>query len=109
MNYLSENEKKAIATLKKEILKLDKNAKLIIYGSKVRGDFDEESDIDILILLSNLSIDLKFKIFDLSTEIELKYNVVFGLVIKSKKEFDDPNIFKESLYYKNIAAEGIYL
>ncbi len=109
MKYLSENEKKAIAALKKEILKLDKNAKLIIYGSKVRGDFDEESDIDILIVLNNPSTELKFKIFDLSTEIELQYDVVFGLVIISRKKFEDSNIFKESLYYKNITAEGIYL
>ncbi|WP_029523416.1 nucleotidyltransferase domain-containing protein [Persephonella sp. KM09-Lau-8] len=48
--------------MKKEVLKLDKKAKLIIYGSKVRGDFDEESDIDILIILGNPLPELKYKI-----------------------------------------------
>ncbi len=62
MKYLSEKEKKAVLVLKKEVLKLDKKAELIIYGSKVRGDFDEESDIDILIILSNPSQELKYKI-----------------------------------------------
>lgn len=108
MEYLAENEKKAVLALKEEVLKLDKKAKLIIYGSKVRGDFDEESDIDILIILNN-PLELKYKILDIATEIELKYGVVFGIVIISQEEFQNSNIFRQSLYFKNIKSEGIYL
>ncbi len=109
MKYLSENEKKAVLALKKEVLKLDKKAKLIIYGSKVRGDFDEESDIDILIILGNPLPELKYKILDIATEIELQYDVVFGIVIISQEEFKNSKIFRQSLYFKNIKSEGIYL
>ena len=108
MKYLSENEKKAVLALKKEVLKLDKKAKLIIYGSKVRGDFDEESDIDVLIILNN-PLELKYKILDIATEIELNYDVVFGIMIISQEEFQNSNIFRQSLYFKNIKSEGIYL
>ena len=105
--YLNGTEIKAILELKKEILRLAKDAKIIFYGSKVRGNFDDESDIDLLIIVPNLTKDLKYKIIDTATDIELKYDVVFGLVIISEEKYKKSNLFKESLYYENIKVEGL--
>ena len=102
-------ERKALTKLKNKVLELDDKAILIIYGSKVRGDFDNESDIDILIVLNKPLKDLKYKIMDIATEIELEYDVVFGLVIISKIEFLYSPIFKQSLYYENLKREGVIL
>ena len=86
-NYLSNNEIKAISELKKEILKLVPNVKIIFYGSKAKGNFDKESDIDLLIVIPNLTKELKYKIIEIATELELKYDVVFGLVIISQNKY----------------------
>ncbi len=56
--YLNLIEKLATEKLKNELLKIDGIVKLILFGSKVRGDFSRKSrksDIDILIIIKNLS------------------------------------------------------
>ncbi len=105
--HLLNKEIKSILELKKEISKLVPNANIILYGSKVKGNFDKESDLDLLIIIPNLSKELKYKIIEISTEIELEYDVVFGLVIISEEKYKNSNLFKSSLYYKNIKKEGI--
>ena len=105
--YLTNTEIKAISELKKEILKLVSDAKIILYGSKVRGSSDKESDIDLLIIVPNLNKKLKYEIIDIATEIELKYDVVFGLVIISEEKYEKSHFFKGSLYYENIKKEGL--
>lgn len=104
--YLKNDEIKAILELKNKILKLAPLVEIIFYGSKIRGDFDSESDIDLLIIVPHLTKDLKYRIIDIATEIELKYNTVFGLVIISEEKYKKSNLFKNSLYYKNIKNEG---
>lgn len=105
--FLTNIEIKAIYELKKEILKLTPDAKIIFYGSKVKGSFDNESDIDLLVVIRNLTRELKYKIIEMATEVELKYDVVFGLVIISEEKYEKSNLFKGSLYYENIKSEGL--
>ena len=37
--------------VKEKILEIDKNAEVILFGSRARGDFHEESDWDFLVFL----------------------------------------------------------
>jgi len=48
--FLTSIQKKAIEELKINILEQFDVEQLILFGSIVRGDFDEESDIDLLVL-----------------------------------------------------------
>jgi hypothetical protein len=45
---LKDNERKALRELKERLLKKYPGVEIILYGSKARGDFDKESDIDLL-------------------------------------------------------------
>ena len=51
---------------------------LILFGSRARGDYDNESDIDIAIIVQGLSRKLKNQIFNKVAEIELKYLILKG-------------------------------
>ncbi len=79
---------------------------LVLYGSVARGDYDEDSDVDILVLLSDVGNfgeelwRLVGAVYDLSWE-------KLGRPISVKPVSED--IFKSSLYplYVNARREGI--
>lgn len=49
--------------------------KIILFGSRARGDTQVDSDIDILVIVTNGAKELKNKITDLAFDIILKYGV----------------------------------
>lgn len=58
---------------------------IILYGSCARGDNTTDSDIDILLLLSVAPEEIgeeRNKIFDISDELDLKYDVVLAPVFQ---------------------------
>lgn len=84
--------------------------KIILYGSYARGDFKDNSDMDIMILTSLSDTDIKKiedEVYDVSFEYELDYDVMISINIKNEKHF---NYWLGALpYYDNIEREGIIL
>lgn len=104
---LKDNEKKALLELKKILFKSFSVSGIILYGSKARGDFDEESDIDILIILNNKVDDnIREKIFSMSFKIEIKYDVIFGILVESEDFWNSP-IAEAMPIHSNISREGV--
>ena len=82
--------------------------KVIVYGSYARGDYDENSDIDIMILVNtpvekiNSCYD---QVSDCAFDFMMKYGVDISPVIKNVEHF---NYWKEDLpYYRNVMKEGV--
>ncbi len=97
-------KKEILQKIKSAIIKQYPSAKIVLYGSRARGDFREYSDWDILILLKgNITEDQKIKIFNSLYNIELETDQIFSPIIHSKKEWDDLQI---TPFYKNIQREG---
>ncbi len=96
--------------LKKSIEKLYGQSlyKLVLFGSFARGDFDEESDIDILMVLENENVR-PFQEIDKITPIVSnylnKYQRFFSILPVSRSNFEKYNF----PLYKNIRLEGIEL
>ena len=61
--------------------------KIILFGSRARGDDTEESDYDFLIVVSEVSPQLKNTIDSLCGEILFQYNKVFSVVIISEEKY----------------------
>jgi len=106
---LRENEKNALQELKEKILVKFPDAEIILYGSRARGDSEEESDIDLLILVESLiNTKLEEEIFHLSYQIELKYEVVFGEIVENKDFWNTP-LANAMPLHRNIDREGVHI
>lgn len=62
--------------------------RVIIFGSRARGDYEEGSDIDIAIIVSGLTRELKNSILDLVAGIELKYLTPLSALVISETDFE---------------------
>ena len=90
----SRKVQKMIKDVEKSIKKVFKGKlkKIIIFGSYARGDYDDESDIDFMVLVEDK--DLK-KFEDLILDIEVDLSIKYGML---------PSIFIYNIddYYSNI-------
>lgn len=99
----------SIFELKKRLKQEFPDVGIILYGSKARGDDEQFSDIDLLILLDReINSRLKEKTIDIAYDIELKYNVVFSIIIRNK-EFWNSIPAKTMPLHWNIDKEGVLL
>lgn len=65
-------------------------SKLIVYGSYARGDYREDSDIDVMILtpLSNQQIEkVENAVFDLAFDLEMESEIVINPVIENEAHY----------------------
>lgn len=90
---------------------LGKNlTKVILYGSYARGDYNVNSDVDIMILttLTDSEIEkIETKIFDLAFDYEMEYGMEISVVVKNEEHF---NYWLGALpFYNNVQEEGILL
>ena len=82
--------------------------KILLYGSYARGDYDENSDVDIAAIVKGNREELQEKlkiIWECSQKLELEYETILSPVVIPYDEYKE---YKEALpYYKNIENEGI--
>lgn len=81
---------------------------VILYGSCARGDFSNDSDIDILILLDISPEELgraRKQISYIADQIDLDYDVVLAPIVQNDDLF--LQYMPVSAFYQNIQREGI--
>ncbi|HZK57399.1 MAG TPA: nucleotidyltransferase domain-containing protein [Clostridia bacterium] len=81
---------------------------IILYGSYARGDYDPESDLDIMVLvnLDNAEqLGYRGTLIEKITDISIKYNILVSVI---DNNYEDFNIRASYVpFYKNVAQEGI--
>lgn len=95
-----------------ELKKIYQNSlnKVILYGSYARGDYEEDSDIDIMILLNASDMEVKDYRHQLS-QITYEFNVSYDLDIKpiAKSEEQFMQWVETYPFYTNVKNEGVEL
>lgn len=80
---------------------------IYLYGSYARGNYTDESDIDITAIVKGNRTDLQEKlkqVWDISADIGLENDVVVSPTVIPYAEYEE---YKEILpYYMNIQKEG---
>ncbi len=81
-----------------------------LYGSYARGDYNSNSDIDIVAIVDGDRNELQKKlklVWNLASDLDLEYEVIVSPTIIPLAEF---NQYKNDLpYYSNILKEGVKL
>ena len=83
---------------------------IILYGSCARGDYNEDSDVDIAILTGSEREGAKkynAQIDDVATQISIDTMAVVNFVCLPYKEYEEKKTWYP--YFKNIADEGVIL
>jgi predicted nucleotidyltransferase len=106
-SLLRSNERAAIGQLKGVLLREIGLDRLILYGSKARGDSDASSDIDLLVLLDHRpDWRKKREIYYRCFRIGLEHDVVIQPVIFAADDFRSPR-FAVTPLVRNVTTEGI--
>lgn len=83
---------------------------VILFGSYARGNYDEESDIDIALIIDLPREDMKKydkELNHMSSVISLDNDVLVSIVSIPSKEFE---YWKKDLpFYRNVDVEGVRL
>ena len=83
-------------------------SRVILYGSRARGDFRSNSDIDLLIVLKEAEGDvahLAKRISSLASEFSFREDILLQVLVISEKEWKRPS-FKTFLLLEKIKREG---
>ncbi|WP_425059047.1 hypothetical protein SCACP_37000 [Sporomusa carbonis] len=81
---------------------------VILFGSYARGEQDEYSDMDIMVLVDIDDNDLKqynTKIAELMTDISIRYGVLPSIIDKNYQHFQRWVPYLP--FYRNVKTEGI--
>ena len=88
----------------------DKLYAVKLYGSYARGDYDDESDIDLMVIADispDERSDIRKKLFDFTYDLNLQYNVLLSVYIQDKDTYET---YKGSYpFFKKIEKEGVDL
>jgi len=107
---LTKNEKAVLDELEEELRTLlgSRLVKFVLFGSKARGDYDRDSDVDIAIVVKGLTTKCKHEILDTVAAIEIKYLMPLSTFVLSDEDFRHLKE-RERAIALNIEKDGIPL
>lgn len=87
----------------------EKLKRVILFGSYARGDYDEESDIDVMFLIDDDSKILHSKyrkaVCIVESDIGLKHDILLCSVLQNEHDFYE--CVNGIPFYKNVEKEGV--
>jgi len=106
MPDLKLNELEAIRKLKEALARDFRLVVLRLFGSKARGDSDPESDIDVLIVLEELTREIRKQVSALCCDLSIDHHVVISPILYSSAEFASGHT-RITPFYQNVEREGV--
>jgi predicted nucleotidyltransferase len=108
LKYLTRRERAALAEYLTRLREQfgDEVQRVILYGSKVRGDFDAESDIDVFVVFKELDQAREDALSWIVLDVDLKYAVLLSDFLVSEERFARMANLQEPLY-QDLMEEGV--
>lgn len=115
MKRLSVDSIKAPSRLKRAIREFVKESveryrkridMMVLYGSVVRGEANEESDIDVLVVWNGTTLDAMDSLGEIALKVLLRYGCDISIHPMSPKHYDYLSKINTH-FFRNVAREGI--
>ena len=90
LNHMSKTERRAIERFGDAVKSRlgEYVVRMSVFGSKVRGDFRETSDIDVLVIVKERSLRVMDQIAEITSDLNVEYDLSISPVVFSKHEYD---------------------
>ena len=86
----------------------DRTRSVILFGSKARGDAGLDSDVDVLVALTNDDPRLRSQVRRLAARVSLEYDLLLSVHAVGRSQWDKLTRYRFPLYCA-IKSEGIDL
>ncbi len=81
---------------------------VVLFGSKARGDASPDSDIDVLVVLTNDDPDLRSSVRQLAARVSLEYDILISMFAVGRSHWKRLSRYRFPIY-QAIQSEGIPL
>lgn len=85
-------------------------SKIIVYGSYARGDYKDNSDVDVMVLVKMSEEEIrkiKNDIYDLVFDIEMSTGIDISPIIKNEEQYE---YWADTVpFYRNVRTEGVVI
>ena len=108
--YLNTSERQGVNIFAEKVKRLLGSSLLDIriFGSKVRGDFNDESDIDILLIIDSEDWHIREEISKITADVDMEYGCNISSVIYTRHEHEKNKYFR-TLFVQEVEKEGVSL
>ncbi len=105
---LAPNEREALAEIRRRLFEALSIEQIILFGSVARGEADEESDIDLLVVTTEpmTRLERHEKITDTITEVNLQYDTNFSTLVVDKRAWEE-GVFRVLSIKEDILMDGV--
>jgi len=79
-----------------------------LFGSKARGDFASDSDLDVLIVLERVDGDIQDGVHLLGARVSLEYDVLINTHILSRARWEEMSR-QQSTLWREVRRDGVVL
>ena len=102
---LRSEEKEVLKRFKAEVKEVfgERLDRVILFGSRSRGDADPDSDFDLLVTVQSLDQTDQKRVFDIAADLSLEYGTVLAVLVVPTNDFREDRYF---YLYENIQKEG---
>lgn len=109
-DFLGRKEKDAILLFQKRLRGIfgPRLKQIKLYGSSVRGDRWEESDVDLLVLVGDLTWEEKRRVWDEATQVNIAHDTLLSPLVLTPEEFQELRD-RERRIALDIDREGVLL
>ncbi len=80
--------------------------RVVVFGSRLRAEHSEDSDIDVLIVVKNKTADMEKRIVEVFVEEELASGLPFSPVVKDLDAYEKEKAHN-SPFYRAILEEAV--